>query len=387
MSAYIARRYIDKNDIDILRDAIKKHQNVLLLGPRGTGKSSLAAAAAAAADLPFCYIPCHTGATTENLIGQWIPNPHAGEGSPALAKAKADAITAEQAAIEAEGAAEEAKAHYEIDAVPENKRFAIEYRIKAIQARTNANRLRSMVDRVAAEAEGQPNYVWMDGILTDAVRNGKVCLLDEINSLKPEVAFAIHGLLDHRRELVLTDKPSATGSSEVITAHKDFAVIAAGNPFYEGVRVMNEAFRDRFAVQLSLGYNAELDHAVIDLNCDGISDEMVVAIRQFVVKIRQAVKNKAIHSDISTRAFLDFIGNLKAHTFQSARTMFLTRYSDDEAEVGAIRTCFNDVWKPDGTPLAVSAADAAEVAAGRAGRFKAKRTGSSTDDQTTNGGF
>lgn len=300
---YIARKYIDKTDVEILSDAIKAHQNCLLLGPRGTGKSSLAKVVAHKLSRKFCYIPCHTGATPEVLIGQWIPNPK-GTG-----------------------------------------------------------------------------YVWMDGILTAAVRKGYVCLLDEINSLKPEVAFAIHGLLDHRRELVLTDKPGEDGSPEVITAHKDFGLIAAGNPFYEGVRVMNEAFRDRFAVQLGLNYHQELDVSVIRNHPATLklTPEMAVSVEQFIAKIRNAVKNKVIHTDISTRAFLDLIENIGVHTFQVARTMFQTRFNDDEGEVSAIRTCFNEVWNNEGKPHSPDKKAEEAVKKGRAGRFAAK-VGSDTTE-------
>lgn len=294
--SYISRKYHDKSDIDILSDGIKAGQNILLLGPRGTGKSSLAAEAARKLKREYSYIPCHTGATPEALIGQWIPNP-TGSG-----------------------------------------------------------------------------YVWMDGILTRAVRTGRVCLLDEVNSLKPEVAFAIHGLLDFRRELVLTDKPDANGDPEVVTAHKNFGLIAAGNPFYEGVRVMNEAFRDRFSIQLQLGYNAELDIAVLrdHPSVAALEAKQAVALEQFVNRVRNATKNKAIHSDVSTRAFLDLAQNMGVHTFQTARTMFLTRFNDDDAEVTAIRTCFNDVWSAEGKPLSVTDAQAEVVTKGRAGRFAAR---------------
>lgn len=293
---YVARKYIDMTDIEILTGAIKANQNVLLLGPRGTGKSSLAKVVAHKLGRTFRYIPCHTGATSEALIGQWIPNP---DGS---------------------------------------------------------------------------GYIWMDGVLTSAVRNGHVCLLDEVNSLKPEVAFAIHGLLDHRRELVLTEKPGPDGEPEVIVAHKDFGFIAAGNPFYEGVRIMNEAFRDRFAVQLTLGYHQELDIAVVRGHpaTVKVAPEMAAATEQFISKVRGACKTGLIRSDVSTRAFLDLVENIGTHTFQTARTMFLCRFSDDDAEVTALRTCFNEVWTAEGKPVALDTKAVEQIKKGRAGRFATK---------------
>lgn len=298
---YSIRKYTDKNDVDLVADAIRNSQNVLLLGPRGSGKTSLAKVAVEGIlKRKFVYIPCHTGATTETLLGQWIPNP------------------------------------------------------------TGAG------------------YVWLDGILTAAVRKGRVCLLDEINSLKPEVAFAIHGLLDHRREIVLSEKPGPDGEPEVVTAHPEFGLIAAGNPLYEGVRVMNEAFRDRFAVQLIIGYNKEVDIAVFRNHpvCARLTVEMGEGVAAFIDKIRNATKSGAIHSDVSTRAFLDFAENCANHTLATAKMMFRARF-DDEAEQNAVHTCFSEVWEDNGKPqklLQDKVIDAKKT--GRASRFGAGLQGS-----------
>ncbi len=287
---YITRKIFSATDLTIVTEGIRQQQNILLLGPRGSGKTSLARAAAEQLGRTLATVPCHTGAGAELLLGQWVP-------------------------------------------------------------RTDGT-----------------GYRWMDGVLTRAVRCGQVCLLDEVNALKPEVAFAIHGLLDHRRELVLTDKPGADDAPEVVTANPNFALIAAGNPLYEGVRVMNEAFRDRFAVQLVVRGNAELDAAVLRASAAAtyLDPEQVNAICVFAGVVRSAVQNQAVASDISTRAFLDLAMNLACHSQMVARTLFLNRF-DDPAEVAALRACFKEVWTMDGTVLAQPAApptrEAAEDAA------------------------
>jgi MoxR-like ATPase len=305
---YIPRLYYDLSDVEILCRAIQGQKNSLLLGPRGTGKNSLVEQVAISLGRPFVYIPCHSGASAETLIGQWIPNQKAG-GAP---------------------------------------------------------------------------YVWMDGIVTDAVRRGKIVMLDEVNALRPDVAFVIHGLLDNRRELVLTEKPDKNGSPEIVTAHDDFGLVAAGNPNYEGTRQMNEAFRDRFPVQLQMGAVAELDKVVIEEfgSGQGLEAYEIDAHKLFVEKVHAANRSGAVYSDVSTRAFVDLVSNNVDFDFKVARTMFLTRF-DDSNEVTALRTCFRDVWDDDGVPLAGAPKGGAKKKTkkgGRAGRYNNKTGAKDTQD-------
>lgn len=310
---FINRAYYGTDDVDILAAAINLNQNILLTGPAGTGKTSLARVVAEdVLGRRFTYIPCHTGATAEALIGQFIPDP-SGKG-----------------------------------------------------------------------------YKWMDGVLTSAVRNGYVVLLDEVNSLLPEVAFIIHGLLDDRREIVLTDKPGPDGGPEVVQAHENFGLIAAGNPDYEGVRTMNEAFTDRFACRLHMGYVWEVDMEVLAStnHWDSFDQYQRKAIEAFVKKIREASRNGGpIISDISTRAFVDFVKNITYHGFPLARTMFLARVQDPD-EQQALRVCFRECWDDVGdannAPSGKGRAPAKQAiprqpkGKGRAGRFAAPKVGSET---------
>lgn len=77
------------------------------------------------------------------------------------------------------------------------------------------------------------------GVLLEAITKGEIILIDEINVLIPEVTSILHTLLDWQRTITVP------GLGEV-KAHPDFRLVAAMNVGYMGTRPLNNAFRDRF---------------------------------------------------------------------------------------------------------------------------------------------
>lgn len=72
---YINREYRGgHSDFDALQDAMEAGHNVLLYGPTGPGKTSLAMAFAAANNLPFDSIPCHGAIEDKAFFGSVMPN-------------------------------------------------------------------------------------------------------------------------------------------------------------------------------------------------------------------------------------------------------------------------------------------------------------------------
>lgn len=85
---------------------------------------------------------------------------------------------------------------------------------------------------------------WIDGPVLDAMRKGYWVVLDELNSARPEVLFALHGLLDDERSIVLQEK-----DNEKVKAHNAFKLFATINPVsYHGTKNLNQAFTSRFVI-------------------------------------------------------------------------------------------------------------------------------------------
>ena len=133
------------------------------------------------------------------------------------------------------------------------------------------------------------------GHLVVAAMHGAVILFDEINFLPPKMASVAYSLLDKRRTVYL---PDAVGSSfpSVFTAHPDTMIVGGMNPGYIGTRPLNQALRNRFAIQLDWGYNVEVEkqlvvsHALIDL----------------ASKLRQRAEVGDLMSPVPTNALMEF---------------------------------------------------------------------------------
>lgn len=97
----------------------------------------------------------------------------------------------------------------------------------------------SMVPNTKKVSDIDPEFIWEDGILTKAIRNGYCAILEEVNLAKPGVLGKLNSLLDDSRQVELS-------TGEIIKAHPNFRVIGTGNIGYEGTNRMNKSFINRF---------------------------------------------------------------------------------------------------------------------------------------------
>lgn len=99
---------------------------------------------------------------------------------------------------------------------------------------------------------------WVDGVLTEAMRNGEWIVLDEINAALPEVLFVLQSVMDDDGYLVLNEKDD----KEIVRKHPNFRLFATCNPpEYAGTKEMNKALLSRFAICI----NAEFPNEKVEL--------------------------------------------------------------------------------------------------------------------------
>ncbi len=138
---------------------------------------------------------------------------------------------------------------------------------------------------------------WHDGPLTQAVRYGGICYLDEIVEARQDTTVVIHPLTDARRMLPLDKK------GELLNAHPDFQLVVSYNPGYQShSKDMKASTRQRFAA-MEFDYPAAEVEAGILVHETGIATELAAVLVAIAQKTR-LLKNQGLAEGASTRMLL-----------------------------------------------------------------------------------
>ncbi len=140
--------------------------------------------------------------------------------------------------------------------------------------------------------------VWVDGPLTQAVKEGAILYLDEIAEARPDVIVAIHPLTDHRRQLYI-DK-----LGEILQAHEDFMLVASFNPGYQrGFKELKPSTKQRFVAQ-SFTYPVEKVETEILINETQLDKPTAKKLVTIANKIRNLTE-LGLSETVSTRLLVD----------------------------------------------------------------------------------
>ena len=164
-------------------------------------------------------------------------------------------------------------------------------------------------------SDGNGSFAWIDGPVTDVVRNGGVLLLDEVNFISPKIYTVLYSLLDGRRMITLLDH-----HGETIEAHKDLTIFATMNPDYIGTTSLNFAFRNRFDIQIPWDYD------------DKVEEKLVASksLRVLSKQLRTEAAKGQYETPISTNMLMEFHHFVDALGYEFAVENFIAHFSTDE---------------------------------------------------------
>jgi len=173
--------------------------------------------------------------------------------------------------------------------------------------------------------------IWRDGPLTQSVRNGSICYLDEIVEARKDTTVLIHALTDHRRLLPI-DK-----TGELLAAHPDFLLVISYNPGYQSVlKDLKPSTRQRF-VSLTFDYPDEAREATIIAHESGVDGADAERLALIGAKVRN-LREHGFEEGVSTRLLI-YTGSLMQQGIEPRRAAeigIIGAVSDDEAVQQAI---------------------------------------------------
>ncbi len=138
---------------------------------------------------------------------------------------------------------------------------------------------------------------WIDGPLTQAVRQGGICYLDEVVEARQEAIVILNSLADYRRTLFI-DK-----TAETLRAPDHFMLVASYNPGYQStLRDLKESVKQRF-VAIHFDYPSPQIEARIVASESGCGIELATSLTRYGVRARELVGN-GLFEGVSTRMLI-----------------------------------------------------------------------------------
>lgn len=182
-------------------------------------------------------------------------------------------------------------------------------------------------DFIGSYVQHGDKFVWVDGPLLVAMKNGWPLLVDEIALIESRVVATLYPLMDGRGELMVTSNPELG----VIQAEPGFYIIGACNPDVQGA-VLSDALLSRFSIQIEVTTDYDILKG-LDVDANVIT----------VAKALQTEKESgALSRAPQTRELLDFqrVKNVFGESMALSNLIATADLDDRESYIRKINSTF-----------------------------------------------
>jgi MoxR-like ATPase len=185
--------------------------------------------------------------------------------------------------------------------------------------------------------------VWRDGAITEAVKHGAVCLVDEWELMPAEIAMGMQNLLEDGGYLYLKEKPG-TSTDRTCVPHADFRLVFAGNTVgqgdttgaFNGVGVQNTATIDRFTNTIRLGYLSASHEVEIITSRTSVPKVLAQDMVKMAGLVRSAYDSGKLGLTVSPRTLINWGRKMgrysQGHAF---RVAYMQKLHDDDKKAVA----------------------------------------------------
>lgn len=194
---------------------------------------------------------------------------------------------------------------------------------RSLGGHITAEDLLGQFQAVTNKETGNPETVFVDGVVTYAMKHGIVLILDEIDQAKPQINSCLQQLLEMDGKLAVYTEHG----TQFIKAHPDFRLCFTANTdgtgdltgMFAGATEQNRSLIDRLRPKFYMDYDEEMEKKVLE-DYD-VPEGIIKAFYSsssggIVPKLREACKSKVIEGFLSTRtivAFAEWYGDWDWH--------------------------------------------------------------------------
>lgn len=156
--------------------------------------------------------------------------------------------------------------------------------------------------------------VFVKGILPQAMEQGHILQLDEVDAMQPEIGFVLQQVLEPQGHLLLTD------TGEDIAPHPDFRLVATANTlgfgsdsglYSSGTHVLNYSWIDRWDVVVHMDHlPAKQEIDLLRARHPGLNKDLIKCMVKSAGDLRKAHAEEQLTTVISTRRLLALCARL-----------------------------------------------------------------------------
>ena len=159
---------------------------------------------------------------------------------------------------------------------------------------------------LVADGKGGTETRWVDGVLPKVMSQPYICCLDELDFIRPDVAYVMQRALEGNALRILED------SGREVVPHEMFRFVATGNTvgqgdnlgIYAGARPQSAAFLNRFTTWMKVDYLTEEQVvSLLEKNNPGLDKKELKFIGELNTKMVSAFKEGQITQAFSPRTF------------------------------------------------------------------------------------
>ncbi|XP_068635226.1 midasin isoform X2 [Aristolochia californica] len=235
---------------------------VLLVGETGGGKTTICQFLSTALGSKLHILNCHQYTETSDFIGGYYP---VRDRSRLLAEFKnlVEQLMESEVFVHFPGNdAVSSEIEHASSTIAYLKNISSSYKQSLVSHRKVKQEHLDAFDKLLSnlmevQHKWQTIFVWQDGPLVQAMKNGDLFLIDEISLADDSVLERLNSVLEPERKLTLAEKGGT--ELEEISAHSNFFVLATMNPGGDyGKKELSPALRNRFT-QIWVPPVSELD--------------------------------------------------------------------------------------------------------------------------------